>query len=111
MPDDMFVHAIVGHANGVPAVVPPGVQRLYAAALIRDAILHPRELRTDLAYLFSDATDVYAEPGDRVPAIFQLLSYRHVLSYRARHRSEAERSATKLMAAYFDGIRWNGEPL
>ncbi len=110
MPARLLVDAILG-GDGVTAVVPPGVRRLYASALVRDAILHPRELPADLAYLFSDAADIYAERGDRLPALFQFLSYGQVLSYRLRHRNGLERRAAKLMAAYFDGIRWNGQPL
>lgn len=110
MPAWMLVWALLGRGNGVPLVVPPGVRRLYATALMRDAFLHPRELGRDLAYLFSDAADIYAEAGDRVPALFSLLSYGHVLSYRWRHRGRAS-AAAKLMAAYFDGIRWDGQPL
>ncbi len=110
MPEWMLVWALLGRGNGVPLVVPAGARRLYASALMRDAVLHPREMRSDLAYLFSDAADIYAEAGDRVPARFQVLSYGHVLSYRLRHHG-SERSVAKLMAAYFDGIRWNGQPI
>jgi len=110
MPQWMLIEGILGHGDGVPMVVPAGVRRLYASALVRDALLHPRQLRSDLAYLFSDAADIYAEAGDRLPALFQVLSYGQVLSYRLRHHGP-ERSMTKLMAAYFEGIRWNGEPL
>jgi predicted ATP-grasp superfamily ATP-dependent carboligase len=110
MPEWMLVWALLGRANGVPKVVPAGVRRLYASALVRDAVLHPRELPANLAYLFSDAADIYAEAGDRMPALFQMLSYGHALSYRWRHHGP-ERSAVKLMAAYFDGISWNGQPL
>lgn len=111
MPQWMLVEALLGRGDGVPMVVPAGVRRLYASALVRDALLHPRELRNDLAYLFSDAADIYAEAGDRMPALFQVLSYGQVLSYRLRHYGGSERSASKLMAAYFEGIRWNGEPI
>jgi len=110
MPQWMLIEGILGHGDGVPMVVPAGVRRLYASALLRDALLHPRQLRSDLAYLFSDAADIYAESGDRLPALFQVLSYGQVLSYRLRHHGP-DRSLTKLMAAYFEGIRWNGEPL
>lgn len=110
MPDEMFVEAAVGPRQGQVRVAPAGVRRMYASALIRDSLLHWQELRTNLSYLFSDACDIYCEPGDRVPALFQLLSYGQVLLYRARHLSPARR-ATKLMEAYFDGISWNGQPI
>src|SRR5262249_21324546 len=110
MPKAMLVDALVGDRDGVLAIVPAGVRRLYASALVRDAVLHPSQLRVALACLCSDAADIYAEPGDRMPAFFQMLSYGHVLSYRLQHRGP-ERAAMKLVAAYFDGIRWNGQPI
>jgi predicted ATP-grasp superfamily ATP-dependent carboligase len=110
MAQSVFVDAILGETNGGLSRVPAGVRRLYASALLRDAVLHPRELPADLAYLFSDADDIYAEPGDRLPALYQVLSYGHVLSYRFR-RHDPGRPSTKLMAAYFDGICWNGQTI
>jgi predicted ATP-grasp superfamily ATP-dependent carboligase len=109
MEEQLLVDAILGRLSDV-AVVPPGARRLYASALVRDALLHPRELPADMLYLFSDADDIYAERGDWLPALFQVLSYGRVLAYRRRHR-EASRRATKLMSAYFDGISWNGQPI
>ena len=50
---------------------------------------HPTRLRDALAYLLSEATDIYGEAGDRMPALFQVLSYGSVLSYRMRHRERA----------------------
>ena len=108
MSDAMFIGALFGDGAGV-ALVPAGQRRLYASALVRDAVLHPRELRADLVYLFSDAADVYAERGDRAPAAYQMLSYGQVMSYRLRHPRLP--AATKLVAAYLDGIRWNGDPI
>jgi predicted ATP-grasp superfamily ATP-dependent carboligase len=107
----VLVDAVLDRNRNGVAVVRAGVRRLYASALVRDAILHPRELPTDLGYLFSDADDILAEEGDRLPALFQVLSYGHVLSYRRQHHHDHARPGTRLVAAYFDGIRWNGEPL
>ena len=109
MATSTLAEALVGDDDGAVAVVPGGVQRLYASALVRDAFVHPGELRSDLEYLLSDAADVYAESDDWLPAVFQLLSYGQVISYRLRHRHAPERAAAKLMAAYFEGIRWNGQ--
>jgi hypothetical protein len=89
--------------------VPAGRRRLYAAAVVRDLVLHPSNLRDDIAYLRSDAHDVYAERGDRMPAVYQFLSYAQVFSYLRRHH--APRAGTTLMAAYFDGIAWDGEAI
>ena len=96
--------------NGAVEVVPAGVRRLYASALLRDLLLHRKNFRGDLAYLRSGARDVYAERGDLVPALFQLLSYTQVLSY-LRRRGIPARAGTTLLAAYFDGIAWDGQPI
>jgi hypothetical protein len=106
MPDAMFVDAVLSPARDL-RVVPAGVRRMYASALVRDLFLHWGELRANLAYLFSDARDVYGEHGDRMPALYQLLSYARVMSYRLRHR----RARAALKAAYFEGIRWDGQPI
>ena len=107
----LLVDAVLGHVNGRPAVTPAGVRRMYAAALVRDALCHPGELKHDLEYLWSSQThDVFGETGDWMPALFQVLSYGNVLAYRMRHRERA-RAGTKLIAAYFDGITWNGQPI
>jgi hypothetical protein len=83
---------------------------MYASALVRDLLLHRRNFRDDVACLRSGARDVYAERGDRWPALFQLLSYAQVLAY-LRHHGVAMRPRTTLMAAYFDGIAWDGQPI
>jgi hypothetical protein len=108
MPDAMFVDAVLAPSDGRVRVVPPGVRRMYASALVRDLVLHWPDARADLAYLLSDAADIYGEHGDRLPALFQLLSYGHVLSYRPRRGA---RRGTKLVEAYFDGITYDGQPL
>jgi predicted ATP-grasp superfamily ATP-dependent carboligase len=90
-------------------VVPPGRRRKYASAVMRDLLLHWRHAPRDAAFLVGDARDVYGEAGDRLPALIQVLSYAHVLAFRARHHIAAR--GTGLMAAYFDGIQWNGSEI
>ncbi len=109
--DDVFVDAVMTPPNGAPKVVPAGRSRLYASALVRDLFLHPRNFRADVAHLRSGVPDVYAERGDRVPALYQFLSYTQVLSYMRRHWGGAARAGTTLMAAYFDGIAWDGQAI
>jgi predicted ATP-grasp superfamily ATP-dependent carboligase len=89
-------------------IAEPGVQRKYSIALLRDMMLHVKEVPEDLKYLFSHAKEVFADPDDLLPALYQFLSYIHVIEYRLHHRG---RSATSLMAAYFDEILWNGQPI
>jgi hypothetical protein len=106
----MFVDAVLAPGARV-STVPAGVQRMYASALVRELLLRWRELLlrpSDLAHLFSHGPDIYGEPGDRLPALYQFLSYSRVLSYRLRHHGARRRA---LKAAYFEGITWNGTAL
>lgn len=110
VPDRALVDAIVGPPPRETRVAPAGVRRLYAAALLRDLLRHRRHLRDDLR-LLAEGGDVYAERGDRAPALFAILSYLHVLSFRVRHRRPRRARATSLMAAYFDDLAWDGQPI
>lgn len=85
-----------------------GVKRKISSALVRDMVLHWREIPSDLRHLFSDAREIYLAPEDRMPGLYQVLSYGHVAAYRLR-AGRNQRNA--LMAAYFHDISWNGEPL
>ena len=69
---------------GSPTVVKPGVRARMGIAIVRDMIRNPREIPSDLKILFSDEEDVYLKHGDRLPALFSLLSYSHVFSFRHR---------------------------
>jgi predicted ATP-grasp superfamily ATP-dependent carboligase len=110
MADALFVDAVVGAPASAPRVVAAGTRRMYASALIRDLMLHRGDRRQNLAYLLSGTQDVYSPPDDRLPALFQVLSYLPVLLYRARH-PWPPRPGTGLVAATFDGIAWDGEPI
>lgn len=110
-PDQLLVDALLDQDGAKVRLVPAGVQRLYASAVLRDLMLHLSHLRTDAALLVSrHVLDVMGEPGDRLPAVYQALSYAHVLSYRA-HGHRPARAGTSLMAAYFDGIAWDGDAI
>ena len=95
---------------GETQIAPAGVRHKYSVALIRDMVLHWREIPEDLKYLLSSAKEVYGERGDLAPALYQLLSYSHVVAYK-RRKPRRERKRTDLAAAYFDDILWNGERL
>lgn len=89
-------------------VAPPGVLRKYSIALVRDMVLHAREAPIDAKHLFSKAQEVFADPEDLLPALYQVLSYAHVLKYRFASGVHGKRS---LMGAYFNDITYNGEPI
>lgn len=105
-----FVQALVDPRPDRLMVAPAGVRHMYSTALIRDMLLHWREIPDDLEHLLSSARDVYAEPGDLIPALYQFLSYTHVGEYR-RHAQAERHKRTDLMAAYFFDISYDGERL
>jgi hypothetical protein len=76
---------------------------------MREMVMHRHDLRENLAYL-RENDDFFAAKGDRMPGLFQILSYSHVLAHRSRHRGEG-RPGTSMISAYFDGVIWDGEPI
>ena len=91
-------------------VAPAGVRHKYSMALVRDMLLHWSEAREDLMHLFSAAKDVYAERGDFLPAIYQILSYSHVAAFKWQKR-RGERRPNDLAAGYFHDVLYDGEAL
>ena len=77
---------------------------------LRNMFRDPHEIPEDLHYLFSGTKDVYAQKGDRLPGLYQILSYSHVFAFRhrmhARHHKHSD-----LMAAQFFDIAWDGEEI
>jgi hypothetical protein len=110
MPGRTLVDAVLGGNGALTSMVPAGRRRSYASALLRDALLHPSEAKRDFAYLWSNAADVYGEPGDRLPFLYQFLSYGSVFAHHLRSHGSV-RPGAKLIDAYFDGVRWNGQPI
>ncbi len=110
MSTEMFDEAIRDRVGSKLRVVPASERRMYGIALVRDAVLHPREAVESLRHLFSDAREVVFDVRDPVPALEQLLSYGRVLTYR-RKRAGVARKNTALMAAYFDDVCWDGEAI
>ena len=110
MPTKMFVDAVVEPLRGRPEIAPAGRTRKISVALIRDMVLNWKEIPSDLDALLSSARDLYAEPGDLLPALYQLLSYAHVSAYR-KHLGTGRHQRSDLMAAYFYDICWDGEPI
>lgn len=105
-----LVDSILHPGNGAPRVVPAGVRKQIAVALLRDMFRDWHEIPTDLKALFSGAEDIYAHPNDLLPGLYQLLSYTHVLSFR--HRLHVKRHHhSDLVAAQFYDIAWNGGEL
>lgn len=90
-----------------PRIVPAGVRRQIAVAIMRDMVRNWREIPNDLAVLFSGIEDVYTERGDIVPALYALLSYGQVYAYREAI-GRRDRHVTDLVAAQFHDVLWDG---
>lgn len=103
--DDEFVGALTRSAPR-PVVAPAGRRRKLALALVRDMLRHPRDIPRDLPHLLGGGRDVYDEPGDRLPALYQLLSYARVLRHRDAPGSR-HRKGTRLVRAYFDDVTFD----
>lgn len=110
MSPEMFEEALLDRNASKLRVAEPGVRCKYGIALVRDMLLHASEAREDLQYLFSDAKEVVADPDDLLPALYQVLSYGHVIAYRRQLQARNHKN-TELMAAYFADVCWNGEPM
>jgi predicted ATP-grasp superfamily ATP-dependent carboligase len=110
MAADEYANAIVGGDATDPYVVPPGETAQIDSAIVREMFREPKEIPKDLHYLFSGTKDVYAQKGDRLPGIYQILSYSHVFAFR--HRMHARRHKhSDLMAAQFFDIAWDGDEI
>jgi glutathione synthase/RimK-type ligase-like ATP-grasp enzyme len=105
MPDAMFDAGLRDASPELTLVAPAGVRRKLSLALIRNALVHRREAAENLAALLRPDPDIYADPRDLVPLLWQLVAYSRVLRYRL-HRGRVERS--DLMQGYFHDICWDG---
>jgi hypothetical protein len=90
-----------------PYVAAAGAREQIDSAIIRDMFREPRDIPEDLHLLLSGTRDVYAQKGDRLPGIYQVLSYAHVVSYRHRMHVRKHKHSD-LMAAQFFDIEWDG---
>jgi len=105
MSPEMYHRALFDPPPNEVLVAEAGIRNKYSIALVRDMVMHWREAPEDVKHLLSSAQEIYAEAGDLLPGLYQLLSYSHVIAYRmhvGEHRSQA------LMEAYFDDVLFNG---
>jgi len=95
---------------GDPYVAAPGRRQQIDVAIIRDMFRAPADIPDDLRRLFDGTADVYSHPGDRLPGLYVILSYAHVVAFRHRMHVRAHQHSD-LMAAQFFDIAWDGEPI
>lgn len=107
MPAKDYVDAILAPHPDQPAVVKPGVREQIASAILRDMFREPKDIPSDMKLLLSGTEDVYAQKGDRLPGIYQILSYSHVFAFRHRMHVRKHKHSDLMEAQFFD-IDWDG---
>lgn len=107
MPAKDYVDAVLSPNADGPAVVNPGVREQIASAIVRDMFREPKDLPSDMKLLLSGTEDVYAQKGDRLPGIYQILSYSHVFAFRHRMHVRKHKHSDLMEAQFFD-IDWDG---
>lgn len=105
MPDPMFDEGLRNVRPEATLVAPAGIRRKLSLALIRNALVHPQEACRNLTALLSRDPDIYADPDDLVPFLWQLVAYWRVLRYRWAWRRIHR---TDLMQGYLHDISWDG---
>ena len=107
MPAKDYVDAVLTPNPERPVVVKPGVREQIASAVVRDMFREPKDLPMDVKLLLSGTEDVYAQKGDRLPGIYQILSYSHVFAFRHRMHVRKHKHSDLMEAQFFD-IDWDG---
>ncbi|HEY8428137.1 MAG TPA: hypothetical protein VIL20_07175 [Sandaracinaceae bacterium] len=113
MPDAMFDAAmrevVRGRHAGRTQVAPAGIRRKLSFALLRNAVLRRGQASESLSALLDAAVpDVYANPDDLAPLVYQLVAYGRVMRYRLRRRRIHR---TDVMQGYLYDLLWNGEEM
>jgi predicted ATP-grasp superfamily ATP-dependent carboligase len=107
MDAERFGKAVCDPDLAHPYVAAAGTREQIDSAIIRDMFRDPKDIPDDLHLLLSGTRDVYAQEGDRLPGIFQILSYSHVFAFRHRMHVRKHKHSD-LMAAQFFDIEWDG---
>ena len=94
--------AVFGLPSEAPHVVPAGVHEQIAVAVIRDMFRNPEDIPRDFHLLKSSGPDAYAEPGDRLPLVYTLLSLSHVTAFRHRMHTRRHKHSDLVEAQFFD---------
>jgi hypothetical protein len=90
-----------------PTIVPAGRREQIGIAILRDMFREPKNVPSDLRRLLDGTEDVYSQKGDRLPGLYQILSFTHILAYRHRLQTR-KHSHSALMEAQFYDIAWDG---
>lgn len=81
MSSETFADAVFDTEPGEPRLVEAGRMEQIDVAIIRDMIHDWKEIPSDVKALLN-VTDLYLRWYDILPALYQFLSYSHVMAYR-----------------------------
>jgi predicted ATP-grasp superfamily ATP-dependent carboligase len=107
MESEPFAAAVFEPDFDAPYVVPAGNRQQIASAILRDMFREPEDIPEDLQRLLDGTRDVYFQKGDRLPGLYQVLSYSHVLTFRHRMHVRKHKHSDLMEAQFFD-IDWDG---
>lgn len=93
-----------------PTIVPAGRDAQIDVAIVREMFRDPKTIPADVHQLLSGAKDVYSQKGDRLPGLYAVLSYSHVIAFRHRLHVSKHKHSDIMEAQFFD-VAWDGGSL
>lgn len=107
VPDTMYDDALMDRRPDQTLLAPAGTRRKLSLGILRNMAVDWSEIPKDLEALLSRGKDVYADPEDLLPMLWQFIAYGRVIGYRMR---ATHRRRSDLMQGYFYDIIWDGPP-
>lgn len=95
--------------SGDTWVLEAGRSKEIKTAIMRDMIRDWHEIPRDARALVT-GDDLYGERGDMRPALYQFLSYSHVLAFRHQMHTGKHKHSDIMEAQFYD-ISWDGSPI
>ncbi|MCF8604257.1 ATP-grasp domain-containing protein [Gordonia sp. HY442] len=96
-------------APGDLVVVPAGRKKAIESAVLRDVLMHPSRLKSDL-HAAKGSSDVYAGKHDVKPLLYSALSLQHVYAYRKSLGMDRDKGETLVATQFFD-VLYDGSPI
>jgi len=106
VPPEMYDDALMDRRPDQTLIAPAGTRRKLSLGILRNMAVDWSEIPDDLEALLSRGKDVYADPKDLLPMLWQFIAYGRVIGYRLRAK---RRRRSDLMQGYFYDIVWDGD--
>ena len=107
MEADELAKAILDPDLSTTNIVPAGRTEQIGIAILRDMFREPGNIPSDMKRLLDGTKDVYSQKGDRLPGLYQVLSYSHVIAFRHRLHGKKHKHSDTMEAQFYD-IAWDG---